>query len=140
MSRTPRTPNSSANPSLSPTPSRRRREAAWPRCSSSSRPRFGRRDESLFAPVFADARLRRLFARLAAQGFSPRTAAQLVGELEGLAASGASDEDLERACRRRLQRMWRVSGAAPEPETLALIGPAGSGKTATLAKLAAHTL
>jgi len=98
------------------------------------------RNESLFQPFFQDAHLGRLFARLAARGFSPQSAAQLTAQLEREAALGATFEQLVEALHKNLVTLWRVApgladARGPAPAA-ALIGAAGAGKTATIAKLA----
>lgn len=103
-------------------------------------PRQGGAVESAFAPVFENKVVGQLFVRLVTRGVSPALAARLAAELEAGAEPDAPYHALLDRLYARVRSMWKVSAGATSategPQTVAVVGPAGAGKTSTLAKLA----
>jgi flagellar biosynthesis protein FlhF len=103
-------------------------------------PRQSAAVESAFTPVFENKVVGQLFVRLVTRGVSPAMAARLAAELEAGAEPDASYHALLDRLYTRVRSMWKIrSGAASatgSPQTVAVVGPAGAGKTSTLAKIA----
>jgi flagellar biosynthesis protein FlhF len=82
------------------------------------------------------------YDRLVSGGMEPPLALRLLADLPPSPADGANDDRGAgaRAVEEHLATRIRVAGPGARPGTarLALVGPAGAGKTTTLAKLAAH--
>lgn len=91
--------------------------------------------ESAFAPVFENRTVGQLFVRLLTRGVSPALAARLAAELEAAAAPDASYPDLLDRLYTRVRSLWNI-WAEGRPNTVAVVGPAGAGKTSALAKIA----
>ncbi len=96
--------------------------------------------DSAFTPVFENKVVGELFVRLVRRGVSPALAARLAAELEAGAERDAPYHTLRDRLYARVRSMWKIRpGEAPSsdaPHTVAVVGPAGAGKTSTLAKLA----
>ena len=96
--------------------------------------------ESAFTPVFENKLVGQLFVRLVTRGVSPALAARLAAELEAGAEPEAPYHALVERLYSRVRSMWRIrseaTGTAESPHTVAVVGPAGAGKTSTLAKIA----
>jgi flagellar biosynthesis protein FlhF len=96
--------------------------------------------ESAFTPVFENRLVGQLFVRLVTRGVSPALAARLAAELEAGAEPDAAYHTLLDRLYARVRSLWKVReeirGEAHHPRTVAVVGPAGAGKTSTLAKLA----
>ncbi len=84
--------------------------------------------------------LARLYRDLTANDLAPEPAAQLVAALTPLAERGATQGELEQSLVGQLLKLLAVSDelgrSGFRPPTVALVGPTGVGKTATLVKLA----
>ncbi len=83
-------------------------------------------------------RLALLFDRLTERGVGAAEANELLAPLEERAEAGEGLRALETALRNRMCKGWRVEAGAPAdgPRVVALVGPAGAGKTSVTAKLA----
>ena len=96
--------------------------------------------ESAFAPVFENKVVGQLFVRLVTRGVSPALAARLAAELEADAEPDAPYHALLDRLYARVRSMWKIRAgeplAADAAQTVAVVGPAGAGKTSTLAKIA----
>jgi len=95
--------------------------------------------ESAFAPVFENKLVGQLFVRLVTRGVSPALAARLAAELEAGAEPNAPYHALLERLYSRVRSMWKIhaeASATDSPQTIAVVGPAGAGKTSTLAKIA----
>ncbi len=96
--------------------------------------------ESAFTPVFENKLVGQLFVRLVTRGVSPALAARLAAELEAGAEPDAPYHALMERLYARVRSMWKIrddpTSAAQSPQTVAVVGPAGAGKTTTLAKIA----
>ncbi len=84
--------------------------------------------------------LARIYHNLTANDVAPAVAAQLVARLVAPAQGGAAPAELEPCLIAQLQSLIAVSEEigrpAAKPSVVALVGPAGAGKTTTLVKLA----
>lgn len=84
--------------------------------------------------------LGRIYQDLVAQDLEPELAAQLVAGLTAAAERGAAPEELRADLREELEALLAVDSEpgipGARPAVVALVGPAGAGKTSTLAKLA----
>jgi len=84
--------------------------------------------------------LARIYHNLTANDVAPAVAAQLVARLVAPAQGGAGPTELDQRLIEQVQSVIAVSdeiGRPPaKPAIVALVGPAGAGKTTTLAKLA----
>lgn len=95
--------------------------------------------ESAFTPVFENRLIGQLFVRLVTRGVSPALAARLAAELEAEAEPDDSYHSLLDRLYSRVRSLWRIR---PQPVgdagcgTVAVVGPAGAGKTSVLAKIA----
>ncbi len=105
-------------------------------------PRAARRDDELDGVPES---VRPYYTRLVANSVSKEIARRLASETAGRGGAGvaaASPEKLRARLERFVAAMVPTCGAIALPERgcrrIALIGPAGAGKTTTLAKLAAH--
>lgn len=95
--------------------------------------------ESAFTPVFENKVVGQLFVRLVTRGVSPALAARLVAELEAGAEPDTPYHALLERLYSRVRSMWKIrsdAAAADDRQTVAVVGPAGAGKTTTLAKIA----
>ena len=96
--------------------------------------------ESAFTPVFENKLVGQLFVRLVTRGVSPALAARLAAELEAGAEPEESYHALLERLYSRVRSMWKIraepAGPMGSPQTVAVVGPAGAGKTSTLAKIA----
>jgi flagellar biosynthesis protein FlhF len=95
--------------------------------------------ESAFTPVFENKLVGQLFVRLVTRGVSPALAARLAAELEAGAEPEAPYHALLERLYSRVRSMWKVRAeptTADSRQTVAVVGPAGAGKTSTLAKIA----
>jgi flagellar biosynthesis protein FlhF len=93
--------------------------------------------ESAFTPVFENKVVGQLFVRLVTRGVSPALAARLAAELEAGAEPDAPYHALLERLYSRVRSMWKIRPDAwDSPQTIAVVGPAGAGKTSTLAKIA----
>lgn len=103
-------------------------------------PRHSGAVESAFTPVFENRVVGQLFVRLVTRGVSPALAARLAAELEAGAEPDAPYHTLLERLYSRVRSMWKIcadtSIAANSRRTIAVVGPAGAGKTSTLAKIA----
>ncbi len=95
--------------------------------------------ESAFTPVFENHLIGRLFVQLVTRGVSPTLAARLAAELEAEAEPDASYHSLLDQLYSRVRSLWRIRSQPVGDAgcgTVAVVGPAGAGKTSVLAKIA----
>lgn len=84
--------------------------------------------------------LARLYQDLAANDFSFELAMRLMARAAAAAKDGASDKEVEQALAEHIGSVvpssQEIGVTGTRPRLIALVGPAGSGKTTTMAKLA----
>ncbi|HZS50381.1 MAG TPA: hypothetical protein VFA54_05945 [Bryobacterales bacterium] len=89
---------------------------------------------------FSHPALARLYQNLAANEISPELAMRLMASAAAAAKGGASDEEVEQALAEHIGSVvpstQEIGMPGTRPRVIALVGPAGSGKTTTMAKLA----